>query len=238
MNIISSLLELYVRLFHRRMSVAGLSDVEYDNLETYYNKLFGYNSFILHEILSSIIHIDIAIYPPTDKKNYYALATMGMSAKQMNSPLKRSEFEYAELVMYLPPDWKIDRPHAKTNYDNDANNWWPFKLLKITAKLPFDTNSWLGYGHSVSDDEKYSPYANTKFCAAVLLDPSHEGIKFDKIKSGTKEFFVFGVIPVYKEELDYKAKHGVKELDKLFKQNNISRVIDINRINVAKNHDK
>lgn len=176
--------------------------------------------------MSPDIHLDIIIIPPTEDNNYYKLITMGMGAYKMNVPeeLKQYELERSELVLYLPPTWNMDF--------NGENNYWPIRQLKILARLPLENNTWLGYGHTVSSDINNSPYAeNTKLCSMMLfhaLNNDYTVLDFKLKNKGRINFYQ--LIPLYKEELEYKMQNGANALLDLF-GNDFFPVVDINRKN-------
>lgn len=62
------------------------SETEVDEISDFIENTFGNYEFVLHEIVSPDIHVDIAIIPPTEERNYYTLCTMGVGAHRMNVP--------------------------------------------------------------------------------------------------------------------------------------------------------
>ena len=91
-------------------------DNEITVLENHIEEYFGKFHDVYHEIVSPDIHVDIAIIPPDEKRDFYTLVTMGMGAYKMNVPggLKEYRLERAELMVTLPSDWKIN---------NNAEGW-------------------------------------------------------------------------------------------------------------------
>ena len=74
---------------------------------------------------------------PTPERNYYVLSTFGMGAHRMNVPeeLADQKLERAEIIVTLPPDWKIGE---------EGEEWyWPIRWLKILARLPINEDGWL-----------------------------------------------------------------------------------------------
>ena len=87
----------------------------------------------------------ISAVPPSQEKTYYTLVTMGMGAHRMNVPeeLADQKLERAELLIALPPDWKLDHDSLQ------KEAWyWPVRLLKALARLPGINDTWLGWGHT------------------------------------------------------------------------------------------
>lgn len=221
--------------FRRKKSVTDnmylYTDQELDLYETYIMNEFGHYDEVIHEIVSPDIHLDIIVVPPTEENNYYKLITMGMGAYRMNIPeeLKEYELERAELVMFLPPTWNI-----KSEKEED---YWPIRQLKIVARLPIQCNTWLGYGHTIASDEKYTPYAmNTQFCCMLLLNALNNNYDNLNLKMNTKgKINFYQLVPIYKEELEFKQCNDVNKLLELFNDEDLNPVININRINYCEN---
>lgn len=189
---------------------------------------FGDYDSILHEIVSIGINLDIIIIPPTKENNYYKLITMGMGAYKMNVPneLKKYELQRAELVLYLPPTWDIK--------SSNEDNYWPIRCLKEIARLPIDNNTWLGYGHTVSNNKENTPYSrNTNFCSMILLQVLNNKNIEPKLKIVNKINF-YQLFPLYKEELEYKINNGVDSLINLFSDEDIKPIVNIQRKNYCK----
>lgn len=202
--------------------IEAYDDEELDAIEEHIKEYYGEFPTVFHEITSRDIVCDIACIPPTEERNYFTLVTMGMGAHIMNTPesLLADENGRAELLICLPPDWKLGE---------SGEEWfWPISLLKDLAKLPINTNSWLGWGHSV--DHRNNLSSNTKFCASLLLYP--EDVPADAetctLPNGDKVNF-FEVIPMYREEMNFKINNNTKAL--LERMKNVKHVVDINRPN-------
>ena len=194
------------------------TEEEMSAVEQHIQKTFGTFERVFHELVSPDIHVDICMVPPVEGRDYYTLVTMGMGAHRMNVPKELAEYklERAELAIALPPDWKLDQESM------EAERWyWPIRLLKVLARLPIANDTWLGWGHTMDNQ---SPFAeNTELCASLLTAP--QGIEEDDgvcILPNGEEVNFYQVIPLYREELDYKLDHGADAL--LEKMANISFV--------------
>lgn len=84
-------------------------EADWDAVEKHIEKYFGYYDYVFHESVSTGIHLDICVIPPRKDHNYYTLVTFGMGAHRMNVPeeLTEKKLERAELLINLPPDWKL-----------------------------------------------------------------------------------------------------------------------------------
>lgn len=204
------------------------TEEEYDQYENYIVEQFGEYKEVLHEIISPDIHLDIIVIPPTEENDYYTLITMGMGAYKMHVPkeLKQYELERAELVMCLPSTWDI--------HSDKEEDYWPIRQLKILARLPINCKTWLGFGHTVSSDEENTPYAdNTDFCSMMLVTAVNNDFETMDLRLGKKgKINFYQVLPLYREELEYKQAHDANDLIDLF-GDDITPVIDPERPNYA-----
>lgn len=201
------------------------SEDEMSAIEQHIKNTFGEFENVFHELVSPDIHVDICVVPPSDERDYYTLVTMGMGAHRMNVPEELAEYklERAELAIALPPDWKLDEESLK-----DERWYWPIGLLKVLARLPISSDTWLGFGHTMDNKENFAE--NTKLCAAILTGPqsTEEGGEVCTLPGGEEVNF-YQVIPLYEDELDYKLEHDVDAL--LNKMRGISFVVNPTRQN-------
>ncbi|MFR4440155.1 MAG: suppressor of fused domain protein, partial [Hungatella sp.] len=184
------------------------SEMEMEAVEQHIQKYFGTFEKVFHELVSPDIHVDICVVPPTEERNYYTLITMGMGAHQMNVPEELAEhgLDRAELIIALPSDWKLDEK-AMTN-----EQWyWPVRLLKVLARLPITSNTWLGWGHTMDHQKPFAE--DTKLCSAILTEPQNvdDDSRLCQLPGG-KELNFYQVIPLYREELEYKIQHDAETL--------------------------
>ena len=200
---------------------------DWDAVEAHLAKYFGPCDNVFHEIMSPDIHVDIYIMAPTQERNYYVLSTFGMGAHRMNVPaeLADQKLERAEIVVTLPPDWKIT--------DGDEEWYWPIRWLKILARLPISEDGWLGWGHTVANPDD-APFAeNTKLCGLVLTQP--QGFDEDAVccpLPGGDEVNFYQMIPLTFEEMQFKLTHGAQTLLDRFTPEQLA-VVDIRRESVC-----
>ncbi len=185
------------------------NEIDLNILEKYREENFGNFDNVFHEIVSDELHIDIYVSDPTEDRDYYILMTEGMGAYKMKvaDGLNDNSLGRAELMLYLPSDWKMD-------FD-DENNYWPLRFLKILARFPLNNDTWLGFYHSLGNGgESFSD--NNTFKNLFLLP-------FVDMKTGEVEhkstmlscgdtLNIFTVIPIYDEELLYKKEYGGYQL--------------------------
>ena len=184
------------------------TEEEMEAVEAHIQQYFGKFEQVFHELVSPDIHVDICVVPPTEERNYYTLVTMGMGAHRMNVPEELEEYklERAELAIALPADWKVTYEAFK-----DETWYWPVRLLKELARLPIQSNTWLGWGHTVDHQEPFAEH--TQLCASILTNPQNgeDGGEVCALPGGEEVNF-YQVIPLYRDELEYKLEHTADDL--------------------------
>lgn len=218
----------YLRQEDRRELFAHLDlydKADMDTIEAHIETHFGKFDWIMHETIpGEYVHLDICVIPPREDHNYYTLVTMGMGAYTMNTPEK--DTARAELLINLPPDWKLGEDAWE-----DEHWFWPVGILKALARYPMLHDTWLGWGHTVYGSE--DSYAdNTKLCGTVLLSPGVFGdpASVCTLPNGEPVNF-YQVIPLYREEVEFKREHDVDRLLEKF-PDELLEVIDPARPNV------
>ena len=199
------------------------TEEEMEAVEGHIQQYFGKFENVFHELSSPDIHVDICVVPPSEERDYYTLVTMGMGAHRMNVPEELAEYklERAELAIALPRNWKLKREDLK-----NERWYWPIRLLKALARLPIASDTWLGFGHTMDHEEDFAK--DTKLCAAILTGPqdTEDGSEVCILPSGEEVNF-YQVIPLYRDELEYKLAHDADAL--LDKMNGISFVVEPDR---------
>lgn len=194
-------------------------------IENHIDRYFGHFENVLHEIVSPDIHVDLAIIPPNEERNYYTLVTVGMGACPMNIP---NDFDAQtesriELVMYLPPDWKLS--------SSDDYYFWPIRELKTLARFPIINETWLGAGHTVTNGEPFSKYSNYNgFILAYVANIDSTG--YECVLPNGESVRFYQAVPLYEEELLYKIENGASSLLKKM-IDFFPFVFDLNRPNIC-----
>ena len=199
------------------------TEEEMEIVEGHIQQHFGAFEHVFHELASPDIHVDICVVPPSEERDYYTLVTMGMGAHRMHVPEELAEYklERAELAIALSKDWKLKQEDMK-----DDRWYWPIRLLKSLARLPIASDTWLGWGHTMDNQEPFAP--DTELCAAILTGPqgTEDGSEFCTLPGGEEVNF-YQVIPLYRDELEYKLAHDADAL--LDKMEGISFVVEPDR---------
>ena len=184
--------------------ITPYTETEVNEISDFIEDNFGKYDDVLHEIQSPDVHLDVAIIPPADGRNYYTLCTIGAGAYRMRVPedLRLAEHvgERAELLMYLPADWNMTEEAFE-----DERNYWPIRLLKDFARVPVTTDSWLMWGHTMSHDDNQPFAPGVPFHSAVLLcpQPCIDDLVMCPLSSGKTVDF-YQVFPLSADEMKYK----------------------------------
>lgn len=94
---------------------------------------------VFHEVISDTVHIDVHVVRPTDENPFARLVTSGMSDLPMSTPQEIEPPRFAELIVTLPPDWKLDQASLE-----DDSWYWPVRLIKSLARFPHKYGTWAG----------------------------------------------------------------------------------------------
>lgn len=203
-----------------------LSTKEMGLIENHYNKYFTEvgakdSGVVMHEIVSDDMHIDLVHYLPTEDFPHNIIATVGMSGYAMkNVPFKR-----IELIMFLPKDWQVDEESVK-----DEKWFWPIKMIKDCARLPYLNDTALSVFHTFSDNAEFKPFAEcTDMSVGFLTFPTWLNHEVFRLKYGflkRKEINFLCLTAITKEELDklqeldvdlfmykYLNKDGIDDLE-------------------------
>ncbi len=194
----------------RRLSPAPgpelYTEIELNTLDRYAETAFGSYETVFHELESPDIHVDLLLIEPTEDRPYYTILTQGMGAHKMKVPPQMEPYriERAEIAVSLPADWNIN--------SGDEADYWPLRWLKILARMPLTQNTWLGYGHTITNG---APLADNTNLSGVMLDYAIDRTtgKPARVKLPSGEEIVFyQMLPLYPEELRFKQQFDAEAL--------------------------
>ena len=174
---------------------------------------------VLHELLSPDVHLDLLHVKPSRRRPWHTLVTCGMAARPMQAP--EPDLAYAELTLALPLGWPMDSSEWE-----DERHYWPIRLLKVLGRMPHEHDTWLGFGHTVPNDDPPQPYAEgTKLCGAILMPPllPREGFAVLDRLAGPVNFY--GVIPLHGDEIERKLQAGTEALLDPFDAAGVSELV-------------
>lgn len=215
------------------VSAAEHCELISDHVEKHIGKV----DHIFHEILSDLVHIDILIVAPTPQRDFWTLVTSGMSDLPMAVPPDLDNLRRAELMICLPRSWPMSGPNDPDNSVwKDEANYWPIRWLKTLARLPHEYDTWLGWGHTVPNADPPEPFApNTRLCCSLLLSPVTAPEEFGTMALNETERIVFyALYPLYREEMDFKLKHGTDPLVLRLSEAGVTELLDPHRPNTCR----
>jgi hypothetical protein len=177
---------------------------------------FGPVTHVLHEHMSTYVHVDLHVVMPTSERPAITVVTSGMSERPM------ANGQFAELMLILPPSWPtLDDPEFSTR-----EGYWPYRLLKELARLPHEYRTALGPGSTVPNGDPPAPYSgNTELCGAMIapmLMPNDDGA--ETIAYDGREIELLAVFPLHADEMRVKLDDG---LDRLWELLDEARIMEI-----------
>ena len=192
--------------------VVGGANPVLDAVTEHVERHVGEVERVLHEVLSTTVHVDVLEVPPGEDRPFRTLVTCGMSALPMNAP--SPEQAHAELLLCLPADLADD---------------WPAGLLRSLARLPHEYDTWLGHGHTIPNGDPPEPYApGTSLCGALIVPPVMLP-KEIRVLHGDPPTTFYAVVPLHANEMELKLQHGVEALFPHFDRAGVSELLDPRR---------
>lgn len=200
-------------------------------IEQHFEKHFGTATTVFHEIVSSVIHVDIHVIPPGDGRPCWTLFTSGMSDLPMTVEPGFEERRFAELLLKLPADWPIDKLQVTPPRPELEQWYWPIGWLKFLARFPHEHRTWLGQGHTLPNGDPPQPFApSTKLCAWLLLPPTRVAAAARTLTlADGRVVHLYVVHALHPEELTLKLERGTNELLRAFDAADVSETLTIER---------
>jgi hypothetical protein len=189
----------------------------------------GKVAHVFQEVVSPVLFVDVLVVEPTPERNWHTLVTSGMSSRAMSVPAGAEDFRYAEVMLCLPADWKLD-PESL----NHEEHFWPLRWLRLLARNVHQYKTWFGYGHTIPNGDPAAPFAyNTKLCGTLLLPPQSVTQRFNILDTGSKQIHFLAIVPVYKEELELRLNENVKTMIQRLSEAGIDELLNLKRKNTA-----
>ena len=202
-----------------------------EQIENHITQFIHEPAWVFHELISDLVHLDVHVIKPTAEFNWYTLVTTGMSDMPMTVPDGAEHLCYAELVLHLPPDWRV----SERAFKKDAN-YWPVYWLKSLARMPHEYETWLSVGHTIPNGDPPQPFDDgTEMCCWLLMSPVLLPDDFAVLEIDDEKAINFlMMIPLYREEVDFKLKHRVEGFVDRLEGLPLEQLFDFGRKNVCK----
>ena len=221
----------------RQEAIPPADDDILGHVKVHIDQQFGVYTQLLTDNSDPDHPLEIAVIPPRLEHDYYTLVTVGLSRHRMGFLEERREekLERAELLINLPQDWRL------TKADCREERWnWPIRMMLATAHFAMeDPEVGLESRTTLDEGEDGIPFAeNTELRGEILLCPGVFGTDsfFCRLPDGDEVNF-YQVIPLYREEIQYKLEHGSDALLDLCPDESLE-VINPHRLNVVTDREK
>lgn len=184
---------------------------------------------VFDEIESEIIHRDVYFIKATEDRPYHILLSCGMSALRMKVPEDIESSEFAEVMILLPKEWNLEYESF-----SDERNYWPIRIMKELMMLPHPDKTWLGFGHTLGHEDDEELADGIGFNSVMLVHSMELSDEFTQIElENNKTIDIYSIIPLYKEELEFKKKNNAMDLLERFDKFGIEEIVRVGRKNVC-----
>jgi Suppressor of fused protein (SUFU) len=169
--------------------------------------------------------VGICIFPPDERKPYWTLCTVGMSAIVMESaPISARNIE---LLISLPEDWNW----------NDPVNSWPLALIWTMIELiASDRSKSIVHGQTVKAKGATIPiFSSTERPAGGVLFGRPVLLPEKAWRIVDEDFNVrwLAILPLFAEEIVFGEKHGEHALMDKLEEAKVSELFDRRRRNTC-----
>lgn len=207
------------------------------HVKKHIDQYFGTFTQILSVDGNPDLPIQIVLIPPRLEHDYYTLVTLGLSRHRMKFPEERQDekLERAELLINLPRYWKLTESGCK------EDRWsWPVQMMLSIVRFALnDPEVGLESRTTLMEGDDGIPFAeNTELRGTILLWPGPFGQDAFacRLPSGEEVNF-YQVIPLYREEIQFKRENGSDALLDLCQDESLE-VINPKRLNVVTDREK
>jgi len=156
------------------------------------------------------------------------LMTSGLSEHKMKVHPKHEGEEFIELFMFLPSYW--DESELI-----ESKNDWVFTCLSRAKKHVISNSTWFGHGHTFSlNIDGASMFNDKEQTDYIISNPIElEGL-LKPMEWNNRVIRFLAIIPIYKNEMDYKEARGTFKMFEKFSQYRVTEKMDGYRESVMK----
>ncbi|MDB4091245.1 suppressor of fused domain protein [Crocinitomicaceae bacterium] len=148
------------------------------------------------------------------------ILTNGLRAYKMPVDEKWKGREYNELYFCLPSYWEWE------DTDNTSMNW-VFYWIQRLSKFVVENKTWFGHGHTMPCGKDLNPLSPTmKQNHFMLSDPLFLEEEMVPILLVDKEIHFLSIIPLFKDEFDYKQSRGTFKFMQKLANSSITEKLD------------
>ncbi len=148
------------------------------------------------------------------------ILTNGLRAYKMPVDEKWKGREYNELYFCLPSYWEWE------DTDNTSMNW-VFYWIQRLSKFVVENKTWFGHGHTMPCGKDLNPLSPTmKQNHFMLSDPLFLEEEMVSIQLVDKEVHFLSIIPLFKDEFDYKQSRGTFKFMQKLANSSITEKLD------------
>ncbi len=169
-----------------------------EEITAHVERCYGPVRRVMHEVISDHVHVAVLIADVAEDHPYITIVTSGMSDLPMQS--KDGSPVRCEVMMRL----MVNHPLSQEAFADEAN-YWPIRRLKMIARMPHLLGSSFAAGHTIATDPPEPVHPGSEFCALGLVEPLDADARTIRTKDGL-EIALLQVVPMYREELEWKLK--------------------------------
>tara|TARA_B110000305_G_scaffold151318_1_gene167850 strand:- start:146 stop:754 length:609 start_codon:yes stop_codon:yes gene_type:complete len=148
------------------------------------------------------------------------IVTNGLRTYKMPVDEKWKGREYNELYFCLPSYWEWE------DTDNASMNW-VFYWIQRLSKFVVENKTWFGHGHTMPCGKDLNPLSpSMKQNHFMLSDPLFLEEEMVPILLVDKEIHFLSIIPLFKDEFDYKQSRGTFKFMQKLANSSITEKLD------------
>ena len=176
----------------------------------------------LRPLVPGDLPITIHVVPLHDGRS--ALVTTGMSHRPMTVPPEQVMYQFAELVMFLPPELEVEVGKEVSPVVGDL-----CARMRQLAEYPHQNETWLGPA-TIIDFEEPLAVGTRMSCILAVTEDSEFGQL--SLEDAGPILFYF-LVPLYSEERDLERRTNTEHLLEMLGRHGIDKTVDLKRRNVA-----
>ncbi len=198
-----------------------------NELLTQLTNRFGIDNIQKIEQINGDLYPLVLINTGSDRKAKI-LMTVGLSDYLMPVDQKHSDKSRIELYFCLPSYWDISDI-------NNPNFNWVLSWLQRLTKYVVEKNTWFAHGHTIpagNPPEQLSPTMKQTFF--MFSNPIALEEELSPLQIGEDIIHFLAVVPLFKDEFEYKTARGMFKLVQKFEAKNFSEILDDYRVSAVR----